>query len=283
MHSKRMAMVWLAVVLCFALAPMNAFAADASVHAGSTSVEQATADSATTGESQDANAERSSDSTNNDPASDDDQQLDENEQKLKAEKEQREAVQAELKEELDQIEAEKQEDAKKAEKAKQQKDQAKQVKKQLADKVLDYDRADIEAIGTQEQTGHTICCPSFSCAYGDAVIDGTVNDHAYYTCSCCTWNNWGAGGSVNRCVGSSEELLREAYDEISEDKPTVIHVTGYGSGEHWICLIGYQDAENPNSLTLDNFIALDPWDGAELTASERYSLYGDGCEHLSSR
>ena len=35
--------------------------------------------------------------------------------------------------------------------------------------------------------------------------------------------------------------------------------------------------------TLDNFVALDPWDGAEIIASERWSLYGDGCEHISSR
>ena len=50
------------------------------------------------------------------------------------------------------------------------------------------------------------------------------------------------------------------------------------------CVIIDGGASTPaEQATLDNFIALDPWDGAELTASERYSLYGDGCEHLSSR
>jgi len=279
MHSTRRAIAWLTIALCLALVPMNAFAVGESVHVGSAIDDQATTDSASS-ESQNASLEASNASTRPDSASDEEQQRDENEQLLQAEKEQRESVQAELMEELEQIESDKQTEAKKAEK---QKKQTNQVKSQQADKVLEYDRSDIDAIGTQEQTGHTICCPSFSCAYGDAVIDGTVNDHSYYTCSCCTWNNWGAGGSVGRCVGSSEELLREAYDEISAGRPTVIHVAGYGSGEHWICLIGYQNAENPNGLTLDNFIALDPWDGAELTASERYSLYGDGCEHLSSR
>ena len=150
-------------------------------------------------------------------------------------------------------------------------------------KVLSYDRKTLlNVIGTQEKTGHTICCPSFSCAYADCIIDGTVRDHSYYTCSCCTWPDWGGGGSWNRCVGSSEQLLREAHDQIAKGKPTVIHVTA-GSGEHWIVLFGYKKAVDPDHLTLDNFVALDPWDGVELIASERYSLYGDGCEHISTR
>ena len=262
MHSKKIAMLWLGVALCSALSPMSAFAVDASVHAGSIEVNPISTDSAV----------------------DEGEKRIQDEKQLQVEKEQREEVQAELKEELKDIEAEKQEKAEKQDQqAEKQKKKVQLVRVQQAEKVLEYDRSAIDQIGTQEQTGHTICCPSFSCAYGDAVLDGTIHDHSYYTCSCCTWNDWGAGASVNRYVGSSEELLREAYDQISDGKPTVIHVAGYGSGEHWICLIGYKNAENPDSLSLDNFIALDPWDGAEITASERYSLYGDGCEHISSR
>ena len=182
------------------------------------------------------------------------------EQQLQEELAEREQVQAELKKQLE--------------------EQA--VEADNTDKLLSYDKADIKAIGTQEKTGHTICCPSFSCAYGDAVIDGTVRDHSYYTCSCCTWNDWGGGASWNRCVGSDSELLREAYDQITSGKPTVIHVVA-STGEHWICLIGYKNASDPDNLTLANFIALDPWDGAQITASDRYSLYGDGCEHVSTR
>ena len=60
----------------------------------------------------------------------------------------------------------------------------------------------------------------------------------------------------------------------------MIHVVGT-SGEHWICLMGYRDVDDPGNLTLANFIALDPVDGAQITASDRYSLYGDACEHVS--
>lgn len=160
--------------------------------------------------------------------------------------------------------------------------QAAQDAVDASEKVLAYDPAAIEAIGTQESTGHTICCPSFSCAYADAVMDGTVHDHGYYTCSCCTWTDWGGGDSSYRCVGSNEELLREAYDEISAGRPTVIHVAA-SYGEHWIALIGYTGATDPDNLSLGNFVALDPWDGAQIIAGDRFDLYGDGCEHVTER
>lgn len=152
------------------------------------------------------------------------------------------------------------------------------------DKVLAYDPAAIAAIGTQASTGHTICCPSFSCAYADAVMDGTIHDHSYYVCSCCMWTDWGGGNSSFRVVGSGsdEDVLREAYDQIAAGRPTVVHVAA-SYGEHWIALIGYQGASDPDHLTLGNFVALDPWDGAQITASDRFALYGDGCQHVSER
>ena len=151
-----------------------------------------------------------------------------------------------------------------------------------ANLVLKYDLADIAAIGNQNESGHTICCPSFACAYADAVLDGTVHDHDYYTCSCCSWTDWGGGNSSYRCVGTDEEVLREAYDQIKSGKPVVTHVS-WEYGEHWIALIGYRNVEDPNHLTLDNFIALNPSDGAQIVASDGYALYGDGCQHVSER
>ena len=148
------------------------------------------------------------------------------------------------------------------------------------DKRLDYDPALIAAVGNQETSGHWICCPGFACAYGDAILTGQVNDHARYGCGCCTWPGWGGGNSSFRSLGTDAALLREAYDEIAAGRPTVIHVMG-AFNEHWICLMGYQGAQDPDNLALDNFIALDPVDGAEIVASDRYALYGDACEHVS--
>ena len=138
----------------------------------------------------------------------------------------------------------------------------------------------IAAIGNQSTGGHTICCPAYACAYGDAILTGQANDHGAYGCGCCTWPGWGGGNSSFRSLGSDEALLREAYDEIAAGRPTVVHVAG-PYGEHWICLMGYQGVEDPDALSLDNFIALDPANGLEVTASYRYAPYGDACEHVS--
>ena len=116
--------------------------------------------------------------------------------------------------------------------------------------------------------------------YGDAILTGQANDHGAYGCGCCTWPGWGGGNSSFRSLGSDEALLREAYDEIAAGRPTVVHVAG-PYGEHWICLMGYQGVEDPDALSLDNFIALDPANGLEVTASYRYAPYGDACEHVS--
>lgn len=152
----------------------------------------------------------------------------------------------------------------------------------LSDKTLLYDPTLIDQIGSQELTGHSTCCPSFACAYGDAVIDGTVHDHSWYNCWSCLWPNWGGGDSFNRYLGSEQELLREAYDQILAGYPTVVHVQA-NTGEHWICLMGYEDVSDPDDLSLGNFIALDPWDGEQVNAADRFELHDDLCEHVSGR
>ena len=160
--------------------------------------------------------------------------------------------------------------------------QAAQQAAERQDKRLAYDPALIAAIGNQSAGGHTICCPAYACAYGDAVLTGQANDHGSYGCGCCTWPGWGGGNSSFRSLGSDEALLREAYDEIAAGRPTVVHVAG-PYGEHWICLMGYQNIEDPDALTLDNFIALDPSNGQEVVASYRYVPYGDACEHVTDQ
>ncbi|MEG0376410.1 MAG: hypothetical protein RR672_12325, partial [Raoultibacter sp.] len=143
---------------------------------------------------------------------------------------------------------------------------AEQALREQREKLLAYDPALIAAIGNQLNGGHTICCPGYACAYGDAILLGEAIDHSAYGCGTCTWPNWGGGNSSFRSLGSNEALLREAYDQIAAGKPTVIHVSG-PYGEHWITLMGYHGVDDPDNLTLANFTALDPADGNEIDPS----------------
>lgn len=154
------------------------------------------------------------------------------------------------------------------------------AREESANKTLPVNWDLISAIGTQETTGHSSCCPGFACAYGDAIVRGVANGHAAYGCGCCTWPGWGGGNSSFRSLGSSQAVLREAYDQIQAGYPVVTHVSA-SYGQHWVTLVGYQNVEDPNALSTVNFVCIDPWDGRMFTLSDMFVLYGDNCQHVS--
>ena len=104
-------------------------------------------------------------------------------------------------------------------------------------------------------------------AYDPALIAAVGNQTADGHMICCP---------AYACAYGDAVMTRE----IAAGRPTVVHVSG-SWGEHWICLIGYRGASDPDDLTLDNFIALDPVYGDEIIASDGYALYGDFCQHIS--
>ena len=150
------------------------------------------------------------------------------------------------------------------------------------DKRLDDDPALIAAIGNQstQDNSYIICCPAYACAYGDAILTGQANDHGATGLRLLHVARLGRRQFVVPLARLRRGFAaRGLLDEIAAGRPTV-HVAG-PDGEHWICLMGYQGVEDPDALSLDNFIALDPANGLEVTASYRYAPYGDACEHVS--
>ena len=158
--------------------------------------------------------------------------------------------------------------------------QARAERELAANKTLPVDESLIAAVGTQESTGHSGCCPGFACAYADTIVHGVANSHAAYGCGCCTWPGWGGGNSSFRDLGSSQGVLREAYEQIKAGFPVVTHVRA-SYGQHWVTLVGYQNVTDPEALSTDNFVCIDPWDGRQFTLSDQFSLYGDNCQHVS--
>ncbi len=161
-----------------------------------------------------------------------------------------------------------------------QEEHVRQEQELAANRTLPIDSSLIAAVGTQESTGHSGCCPGFACAYADTIVLGTANGHAAYGCGCCTWPGWGGGNSSFRDLGSSQGVLREAYEQIKAGFPVVTHVRA-SYGQHWVTLVGYQNVTDPEALSTDNFVCIDPWDGRQFTLSDQFSLYGDNCQHVS--
>ena len=145
--------------------------------------------------------------------------------------------------------------------------------------LLCYDPAAVAGVGTQVSTGHTSCCLAFCQAIGDSMLTGSAISHteyAYYgDCAsnpCASYDGW----------EDDTTDLADVIFEIDAGRPAVVHVAGYASSSHWVVAYGYQGVADPDEATLDNLLVIDPWDGALLVASDRYSRHGDGVIRLST-
>lgn len=61
-----------------------------------------------------------------------------------------------------------------------------------------------------------------------------------------------------RVIGSESEVLRTLYNAINDGHPVVLYVTTGSGSQHWVTVIGYEGVDNPDNLSTDNFIILDP-------------------------
>ena len=139
-------------------------------------------------------------------------------------------------------------------------------------KTLVYNTEAVADIGTQVESGHTSCCLAFSQAIGDTIMAGGTIDHTEYAANGnCAWSPCASYGDWTE----SADDLAAVYSEINAGRPVVMFVTGPGFSHHWVLAIGYCGVEDPSFMTLDNVVIIDPWDGASMIASERFSCSGE--------
>ncbi|MCH5265220.1 MAG: RICIN domain-containing protein [Lachnospiraceae bacterium] len=142
-------------------------------------------------------------------------------------------------------------------------------------KTLLYNTALINQIGYQS-TGTDLekkACASYALAYCNAILYGTApSPHSYWlgveTVDCV----WSKGGYTTYAHASEQAVLQAAYGQIVEGRPCVLHVIGNTSSQHWVTIIGFKNVTSVNALTAGNFIAIDPWDGAVITVSDKYRV-----------
>ena len=141
-------------------------------------------------------------------------------------------------------------------------------------KTLFYNAALISQIGHQS-TGTALekkACASYALAYCNAILYGTApSPHTYWmgeeTVDCV----WSRGGYTTYAHASELAVLQAAYGQISEGRPCILHVTGKTS-QHWVTVVGFKNVDSANALSAANFLAIDPWDGALITVSDRYQV-----------
>lgn len=139
---------------------------------------------------------------------------------------------------------------------------------------LVYNKNLIDIIGHQS-TGTTLekkACASYALAYCNAIIHGTTpSPHDYWLSSSNVDCVWSKGGYTTNAYGSELQVLQAAYGQIAAGKPCILHVTG-STSQHWVTVVGYQNVSSVNSLTANNFVAIDPWDGSVITIGSKYKV-----------
>ena len=79
------------------------------------------------------------------------------------------------------------------------------------------------------------------------------------------------------------EFLKRLYDELSNNKPTVVQVNGNkkGTSRHYVTVIGFKKSvKNRNELTEKDLLIIDPYDGKTKTmdkAKSRFLVTGKQC------
>lgn len=146
------------------------------------------------------------------------------------------------------------------------------------DKTLAIDWEDIESVG--KQLPGSVTCFCHALAYSRTILDGKVhnwweydlNGGSHYN-ACANWR----GADYLRTAGSASDIYQKAYESINEGRPFIIHVSGRGTGWHYVTIVGYTNVTDVNDLDASNFLIIDAAPhsaptGAENMAEVGYSL-----------
>lgn len=154
-------------------------------------------------------------------------------------------------------------------------------------KTLSINMNVINQTGPQPYSGP---CGCFAVAYCRDILDGKAHK----------WTEFNNGGTTNTAVwskakyesknGSSKQaVLKACYDNINNNKPVVVRVTGNGSSGHYITVVGYTNVTNVNSLSEKNFKIIDPVKSAfakgvrtMTDGSTGYSI-ASSCQYIVSK
>lgn len=127
--------------------------------------------------------------------------------------------------------------------------------------MLAFDQSLIDEVGLQQQSRS---CLGYAAAYAATITSGEVHRWWEYD------YNGGANGESGfygknmtdefdcRVIGDEATVLRTLYDAINEGHPVILFVTTASGSQHWVTVVGYENVSDPNNLSTENFLMLDP-------------------------
>ena len=175
------------------------------------------------------------------------------------------------------------------------------AKPMYSDLVLDINMDHINAVGYQ--TPYTTSCGCFAVAYCRTMLDNSIHNWWEYNGNGNqneqgAWTGWSTGGGQYQSdyysKGQEQALFQRLCNELDRGKPTVLCVTGNGNSnrttgnQHYIALVGYQNTDSSDTLSLDNFLMIDSSIASQNangdhnieTVSDHYKLYYSDCYQI---
>ena len=126
---------------------------------------------------------------------------------------------------------------------------------------LSFDEELIDSIGIQKPS----MCSAFSLAYARTILDNeAANPYSYWISGqgAC----WRAAGYESKVNPGREYILKNAYEELLEGRPSIVYVNGSYSENrdrnaysgHYVAIVGYRALADSENLAPSDFLALDP-------------------------
>lgn len=129
-----------------------------------------------------------------------------------------------------------------------------------SDLLLDVNLNQIAAVGHQLAGGYACSC--FSLAYARTITDGWVHDFSEYNVYGADQYNvsasWSSGDYYRSEYPTKEEALIDLYGELQNRRPVLACVSGRGSTQHFVTVVGFENVTTLDELSEDNFLILDP-------------------------
>ena len=126
-------------------------------------------------------------------------------------------------------------------------------------KVLNIDKQLLSQVGSMKAGDYT--CGAYAWAYCTTYRDKKVHKYSEYWRYNASYKAYVAhwdGSSITYPV-NEKKALRKVYDVINSGKPCVLFVTQKSGGQHYIMVYGYTNVSDPNKMTKDNLVFVDPY------------------------
>ena len=137
-------------------------------------------------------------------------------------------------------------------------------------KQLSVNMSYIKGTGYQSVSGP---CGCYALAYCRDILDNKTHKWTEYSEGYLSSKGrysytavWSKAGYSSHTGSNKQAVLKALYNSINNNKPAVVRVKGNGSTGHYVCVVGYKNVSNSNSLSESNFLIID---SASKTAFNR--------------